>query len=622
MADDQIATERPPEHGSKIGSGELDDTRLATILQSYKQEAEEHRKSGVGARDAVWDSNVKLYWGDFKDQHNGKVGWQSKEVLPEIPMFVDRWAASMREAINRVGEFFEVEVPGDKNNSVAPHIKKFIEYILSKSGRNQSNHPVDFSATFEEILKLSAMMTGTASVTWKQAKGEAGYVAIEAVDPRNVWFDAKGRGLYRIRNFEMDKHELVALAKQKDKGGKDIWNVDQIKQLTAATDVDHAENKKTISGTDTETTISSRKTIQLDEYYCTVLDDEGEVLHVDALIVVANGQYIVRGPEKNPFAHGQDWIVSSPAITVPLSTYGKSYMENWSQIAVAFNEMTNLILDGVFTSTMNAFGVIPEALSDATQLDEGVWPNKVYKFEEGTKISDVFTEIKLGKLPPESLQVWQGLKAELREGAAFNELSLGQVPPKGDITATEINASQQGSAVTTRSIARTIETGLVAPILNLAFMTGLQHLSKEDEGAKLYMGEDTFNMLLSRKQEFLDKKIVVTVGGISALIERSEKLKAFLRTIEIISQQELLLKHFTQKYDMGKVLDELTRLTGIDLTRIVPTERERQVAQIAQRDQQKNEALRDSQANQSSPAEAANQLTSEIFSSVISNSGN
>lgn len=614
MATDDIITERPPDGESVIGrDADFDTQRLIKILQGYKQEAENDRKGGDSTRDAIWDENVKLYWGKFADlgYFKNKEPWQSKEVMPEIPMFVDRWAASMREAINKPGDFFAVNMPDDPNGQFEPAIKKFIVYLLSKCGRNQSGHPVDFSTVFEQILKMMAMMTGTASVTWK-----GDYVAVEALDARNVWLDAKGRGLYRIREMEIDHHELMAMAKQTDKKDNDIWNVEEIEQLSAHNSQEVGENKESLGGAGNESSPTPRKPIKLEEFYCTVIDEEGEVLHEDVLIVLANGQFLIRGPEKNPFTHGMDWIVSAPAITVPTSTYGKSYMENWADVAVAFNEMTNLILDGVFTSTMNAFGVIEDAMIEPSQANDGIHPNKMYKFEEGTNIATAFVSLDLGRLPPESIQVWQGLKAELREGAAFNELSLGQVPPKGDITATEINASTQGAAVTTRSIARTIEQNILDVILMLVFKTGLQHLSENDAGAKAALGERVFQAILKRKKDFFNDNIVITVNGISELIDRGEKLRSLIRMIEILGQNELLLKTFLKKYDMPSVLDEMIRLSGIDTSKLTPKPQVKVTASLIENEEQRVENVKEIQKN--APAQPpASDIANDVIQQVI-----
>lgn len=97
-------------------------------------------------------------------------------------------------------------------------------------------------------------------------------------------------------------------------------------------------------------------------------------------------------------------------------------------------------------------------------------------------------DIDLGRLPSESITVWQSLKQEMREGAKLSEIALGQVPPKGDITATEVNQVQQSGSAMIRSMARTIEARFLEPILTLLFQTALQHMDFNDPALRAELG--------------------------------------------------------------------------------------------------------------------------------------
>src|SRR5690606_9068324 len=163
----------------------------------------------------------------------------------------------------------------------------------------------------------------------------------------------------------------------------------------------------------------------------TILDPAtGKMIADRMLMIVANGKFLIRGPEVNPYWHNQDWIVFTPMVSVPLSIYGRTYMEEWAPTADAFVEMTNLILDAVQTSAMKAFAAQPELLADPTQLAEGISPNKVYQMAEGMPVAQFIAEIDLGQLPQEAVAVWQAIKSELREGAKLSEIALGQMPGK------------------------------------------------------------------------------------------------------------------------------------------------------------------------------------------------
>ena len=101
-----MADALPSNRDGRVAPGDdaptIDDQDLVNLLASYCTEAEEARQSGPNPRDDVWRSNWDRYWGryDMAD----KAPWQSRHVMPEVPQFVDRWAAAMREALASVAD--------------------------------------------------------------------------------------------------------------------------------------------------------------------------------------------------------------------------------------------------------------------------------------------------------------------------------------------------------------------------------------------------------------------------------------------------------------------------------------------------------------------------------------
>lgn len=557
---------------------------VVQTLESYRREAVEARKTGPNARDKVWEQNVDLYWNRY--DHSQKADWQSREVMPEAPQFVDRWAAAMREALTNDAEWFAVEDPNDEGDDLAPTIRKFMEVLLARVGRNQMGQPMDFAGVFEEQMKLGAMMACHGVVIWREDVNGKGYVSVEPADPRTLWFDPTGRGLYRIRRTETDLHKLKEMAASKDGNGKSVFNMDQIDMLTAHIDEQMRTEGTAMKGHESEIA-SARKPITLDEYLAIIIESDGETSTTKLqLAVIANERFLIRGPEDNPFAHRRDWNVYCPLITVPLSVYGKSYMENWGSLARTFTELTNLIIDGIQTTAMNAFAVVPDLLEDPTQLLEGVSPNKAFLLKEGSLATEFIKAIELGRMPPEVLRVWQGIKTELQEGAQHSELALGQFPAKGDITATEVSESQQGASALVRSIARTVESRFLQPMLDLIWKTGLQHLTKDDAEMASALGEDMLTALVSRKSEILGREVTFRVTGISSLVDRGQKLRAFMGFMQTLAQSEDLLKLFFQKFPPDKVMMELMRLHGVDTSRLQMTKREQAVASVQSQAQQ------------------------------------
>lgn len=534
---------------------------IIKILESYRVEAEQARDGGPNARTDVWKSNWDRYWGRY--DFSKKASWQSQHVLPEVPQYVDRWAAAMREALDAGGDWFTAEDEGGTGISepLIPHINRVMKVLLGRCSRTPDGHYASFSSLFEEQMKLGAIMACCASVTWQMDSG-GGWVRVASVDPREVWFDPKGRGLYRRRHYEIDKHELVAMASRLDEFGLPIYDLEQINQLGAEVDEKTGQNREVSTGTG-QGTDQGRTPIQIDEWRATILNPTtGEVWADRALLVTANSKFLIRGPEINPYWHNQDWVVFTPMVSVPMSIYGRTYMEEWVGTDDAFMEMTNLLLDATQMSAMKAFVAQSDMLQDPSQLAEGISPNKLFLLAEGMPVADFLKEIDLGELPPEAISAWTMLKEELREGAKLSEIALGQMPNKTHIAAEGIQQSAQAGSAMIRSMAKTIEQRFLEPLLTLVWQTALQYmdfLSLANE-----IGEDTANMLQAQRKQFLERRIKFRVRGISGLIDRQQKLQNLLQLLGAISQNPALLTAFMQKTNLPRLLNSMVVLFGVD----------------------------------------------------------
>lgn len=568
-----------PDVEPKVEEKHIDDkTLIATVLDSYRVEAQHARESGPSPRDQIWRENWDRYWGRY--DHSGKASWQAKYVMPETPQFVDRWAAAMREALTQGGRWFTAVDETGQSNEMTPHIERYVDVLLSRAGRTHDGHVTDFASVFEDQMKLGALMACCASVTYSETL-EGGWPAVNSVDPREYYADAQGRNLYRLRRYTVDKHRLLAMAQEKDGSGEPLYDVDAIVELHADIDEQMRNERERSSGHGQgDSGVPGREPITIDEWLCTVLLPDGTVAAENALVVVANERHVIRGPEPNPFWHQRDWMVFTPMVTVPFSVYGRTYAEEWSDPADAFVELTNLIMDGIFTTTMNAYAAQSEMLKDPSQLEGGLYPNVVFDLEEGMSPRDFMKAIDLGSLPGEAITVWQALKQEMREGAKLSEIALGQVPPKGDITATEVNQVSQSGSAMVRSMARTIEARFLEPVLTLLFQTGLQHMDFQDDQLRAELGPETADMLQARKEEFRDRRIRFRVRALSSLVDRQVTLQGLLSMLQTFAQNDLLMQSFLEKHDVGRLTDKLMELFGVDGLDFKISERERMINQV------------------------------------------
>ena len=549
-----------PPPGSQPGTLEPD--RIAALVLTLRKEAEDGRSGGPSNRDSEWSQAIDLYWNRY--DFSGKAKWQSKQVTPEVPVFVDRWAAAMKMSLVRAGEFYTVTVEGDTEKDLSEGITKLMEVALRRVGRNATGQRIKYSAVFEEQMKYGALMMAVGVVTWQpEAKGP-GYVAVGAVDPRTTWFDPTGRGLYRFRRLEMDKHSLLALAKSANKGKSKPFKVAEIEKLTATIDEKMRVEREKAGGTGQQTS-SGRVPIIVDEFYGDLIDDDGTVIATNSLIMLANDLFVIRGPEDNPFWHGQDWLVATPLVPMGLSPYGRSYAETWIKLAITFNELTNLILDAVRTTAMKAFGIRPDLLQNPSEAAEGLSPNKTFLLAEDADIDKFLKAIDLGRMPAEVVQVWQAVKKELQEGAHLNEIMLGQLAPKGRTSVGEIERATEGGTAFLQSVVETVETRFLAPTLDLVWRTQLQHLSKDDTELRQALGASFFDMLLKRKREFAESRVLFEVRGLSGIIERTERLSRMISFLQLTAQNEQLMGELFKVLPPAALLREMLELYGIQL---------------------------------------------------------
>ncbi len=573
---------------SELVPEKLSPEEVVTILEGYRVEAEYARLAGPSSRDLTWLSHLDLYWNRF--DFSKKAAWQAREVLPEFPQYVDRFAAALRTTLLS-SEFFTVKVNNDKDNALGNIIRKVMKVVLSRIGRTPSGQRCDFLVTFEEAMKYGALMNPVTLVASRVIDGVRTTV-LENIDPYNYWHDPTGRNLYRIRRLEMDLNEFQALAKKFDGKGQPLYYPEEIKDVhnTAAGVMEalqRAEREKRTGTGQWQT--SNRRPIILHEYYGTLIDSEGNTVGENVLCITANNYKLVRGPEANPFAHGRDWIVAATLLPVPGAPYGRSYVENFASIARTLNELTNLVLDAVFTSAMKAFSVVPSMLEDPSQIDEGVYPNVVFRLNDGALPGDFLKEVNLGQLPPEVMGLWQALKKELQEGAAFSDLSLGQPAPHSRTSATEIGTSEQNSNTLIRSIASNIECLYLEPLLDLIWLTTIQFLDPKDKELADAVGEEWWPALLKGKRELSKMRVNFICRGISSLINKQQKLQQLMQLMQVVGQNQSLAQQFMQEVDPARLLTYLFELFDVDPERIMLSPRDKQVKQLAEQQAQQQQ---------------------------------
>ena len=196
-----------------------DDDNLMRILRGYKEEARLARQSGTEPREDVWLANNDAFWMRRIDLPGRKQDWQAQERFPYVANFVERFTAAIRRAATEVPGWANVEDPKDKAGPGSRLATHFVRLLLDTSGTNATGQVRPFEATFGNTVRCGCLMAMASAVTWRD-----GRLRIEQVDPRSLFLDPTGRGLYRVRTFEKDKNQLLEMAEEVDGAGEPIYD--------------------------------------------------------------------------------------------------------------------------------------------------------------------------------------------------------------------------------------------------------------------------------------------------------------------------------------------------------------------------------------------------------------
>ena len=541
----------------------MDKQVLRNYLTQLLTEARSARDTGPESRNLQWRRNWEAYWTRY--DHSGKEPWQAAEDLPDVANYVERFVAALRRALTSAGsEWFTFIDPLDEDGTLEAIVKKIVEMGLSTCGKNSTGQPTGFPTVFAMAMKDGALMMPALAVLWRD-----GRLAVDVVDARELYYDPTGRGLYRFREREIDKWELYSLVDLEDENGDPLYDKDAIDRCAntgGAADMQR-EDKTRSTGVEQHSTVDRyRKVFAIQEFYGHILDDDGNCIAKDQLVVMANETEIIRGPEPNPFWHGRDWIVASPIIGVPHSVYGKSYAEGFIQLVQTFIDMTNLILDGIQVTSIPTYNGWPGQMEDPTQLSQGITPGKIFVASEDAQVGEPFLmRVDTGAMNPQAFQIWEALRGLIREASSQNELRLGQLTNRSGVTATEVDAASAGTEALLQHIAEDVEEQLLSPTLNLVWPTMLQHMDPaNDKRLRLELGEDIARMIEQRRTEFRDRTIQLRAEGMSGLMKKSRERRALLEMMQIVGQSEVLGQTFARSYSFENLFDQLLRTSGID----------------------------------------------------------
>jgi hypothetical protein len=508
-----------------------------------------------------WRRNFDAYMGRSAASSE-KQDWQADQRVSRVPLFVERFAATIRGHLDNAERLYDFNDPLDPGNRLEGIVRPFVDYLLSRAGTTKDGSPVSFSVPIGTALKWGATKMVALSVTI-----ESGRVRVDAVDPEELYYDPTGRGLYRIREYETDAHVVERWATLRDVQGKPIYDPAAIRQALAGGShrTDNAQfNAGQQTGEPRYDEGPARKTAKIVEYVGVLLDANGKEVLSNCVVVQCNDNWIIRSPEINPYWHGQDWIIAAPMLDVPGSIYGRSYVELFEQLSGTFEELTNLVLDGVSVSSIPSYVYFPELLENPEDLANGVRPGQAYEAKRGAPTNaKPLQALEPGRMNDQVFQVWQAIGKLEQDAAATNEIALGNLAP-GEKTAREISGAMQGAQQMLLNIASDLEEQVLNRVISLVWLTGLQALTPDDIDMQAVLGPERFAALILRRADFFQRRIALRVKAISGQMRRKVELQDLIGMLGLIFQNPLMTQEFLKTYSVARLTQRIIGLFGID----------------------------------------------------------
>lgn len=572
---------------------------VISAIQRMRQESEDARRSRVVRNDKNWDTYLGRQ--DWSHKQDG----QSSEFLPMVPVSVEQLAALVKRGMVQFGDYYSIQIDPSLEEVVSgQQIVSLLNPFLDDLWAHAGAPALAFSTVISDAVKQALLKSLII------LKVHGGYVKsrrfkydpdkpdepemeefdqwklrVDLVRFEDYYPDPTGNGLYEIHRVERDLHEILDMA---DEGIYDKAAVDQL----VGTDFKRPEDEELSEedrNQDETVQPSFRKRVVLDEFWGTLLNNDGEVVHRNVVAVVANDRFLIRPPEPNPFWHQETPFVVAPLIRVPHSVWHKAIYDHASDLNLAINEMFNLMLDGGMAAVWGIKQLRIEDLDDPSQVEGGIRQGMTLAVKQtlphNAKVMETISE---GNIPQDAMAIYESLKREFTNAAMTNELKMGSLPAK-QVLATEILESSQSQNLMLDGIVADVETIVMAPALRKAFLTILQNADVIPENAFISSMDKKIALLIMRAKPaerfaMFAGRAQFKVDGLSATMTKALDYQKMMAMLQAVGTNPMLFQAFMTKFSPDRTLRHLMRTLNLNPEMITRSlEEQAQVGQDVQR---------------------------------------
>lgn len=591
MADTTPSTPISSIPGDDTEVGSTEGTATVTVMnaiRAFKKEAEDAKRTRM--RQNLENRRAYLGIQDWSHKQKG----QSREFLPKVPVATEQFVAFVKRALTQFGDYYEVELSkGSRSPISGTTIRTLLNCFLDDM-LVHDNKLSQFSTLLTDaikvgsleslcILKIHGNLVNTRLFTLEEGEpfiGEDGEqrrgeqelgthtvknwkLRIDLIQGENYFPDPTGAGLYEIHSVERDLHYL------KRRVEEGVYNKEAVARIEEDfRSRERFDRRPVDQNQDPAIKPSFRKRVRIDEFWGTLLDDAGNVIHENIFCAMANNKYLIREPTPNPFWHQESPFVAFPIIRVPFSVWHKALFDNATQLNFAANELFNLIIDGGISAVWGIKQLRADDLANPSEVSDGIAQGTTLTVKNtlphGQKVLETVSE---GQVPSDSMAVLEMLNREFAASSLSNELKLGALPAK-QVLATEINELSQSQAITHDSIISDIELETSKAISKI-WLTVLQNmddvLTEEIVNAIGMQSAITLSRL-SPPERFAIFGVGCSfkVFGLSAVLAKARDFQKMMALLQAVMSNPLLMQAFFKKYSPDRVLNHIMRTLSIN----------------------------------------------------------
>jgi|ETNmetMinimDraft_30_1059905.scaffolds.fasta_scaffold02885_3 hypothetical protein len=592
MAETTLTTPISKRAGDDAPLGKGGDGAALTVMEAIresKREAVRARKTRLAKN----RENRRAYLGfqDFSHKQKG----QSKEFLPQTPIAVEQLVGFIKRALTQFGAYYTIDLAKDSSSPLSGTTLRSLLNCFLSDMLVEDNKKLPFETLLTDGIKVGSLESLTIfkihgnmqkdrkfvveqgdqvlSPIGEVVEDKSKLVAIDLknwklrvdlIQPENYAPDPTGAGLYEIHSVERDLHYL------KKRAAEGVYDKAAVKRIEDDFRQEHEDKRHAIDkGQDESKHPSFRKRVKIDEYWGTLLDGNGNVIHENIFCAMANDKYLIRRPTPNPFWHQESPFVAVPLIRVPFSVWHKALFDHAVQLNFASNEIFNLIIDGGISSVWGIKQIRPDDLEDPQQVADGVQQGDTLVVKNtlphGQKVLETVSE---GEVPRDAMAVLEMLERQFAKSALSTELKLGALPAK-QVKATEVIELSQSQAVTLDAIMGDIERGLIETTLRKMFLTVMQNMSDVASDQIIDAIGITAAFKLSRMSPA--ERFAAFAGpcsfkvtGLSAMLAKVRDFQKLMSLLQAVISNPVLFQAFFKKYSPDKILAHLMKTLGVN----------------------------------------------------------